>query len=315
MAWTWLALVTSGIVIGALVVVAIVRWRQRGLPSWPVPLAPERRKLLSGRLRRLLGLMPARPLMTADELPSLPATATVEAALLSNDTRTALAAAEAAVAQTPEDARAYVLLARALFATDALTPAHQVIERARALGADLPLLDHLEGRVDQLLWLRRVNPGRPEVQRALIPPLSTPFDRFLVDLARRQREGGGGPLWLHGGETSQKEAAPLSPEALGELIREHGARNVRSLELLLTAAERAPGAAEFTYHVARRALQCGFVAEGKALMDRLVPLADGLPDRDAFARDRAELDGQPPAFSKPGDPPTARRSPSLRLLK
>lgn len=308
------ALIGVIVVIVALGGAAWLKWRHgAALPTRPA-IPPEHRVALATRLGRLLGRLPGRAPMVAEELPPLAASAVVEAALLSGDARAALSAAEAAVAQDPADARAYVLLARALFAGDALGPAQGAIGRARELGADAPLLDHLEGRVGQLLWLRRVNPGRPEVQRTLTPPLATPFDRFLVDLVHRRRVAGAGPLWLTGRQdaASASEALAVPPEALGALLRQHAETNVRSLELLLGAAERTPGAPDFVYHVARRALQCGFLHEGTALMNGLVPLAEGLAERDAFARDRAELAGAP---RRPGDPATARRAPGLRILK
>jgi hypothetical protein len=296
------------IAVGSLLLALRVLRRKRQAGRWTPLVEPAVRVAFKQRLDALLGCMPARAPMLAEELPAIAAAAAVEACLLAGDARGALAAAEAQVSVSPDEPAGYLLLARALFASDALGPARQVIVRARALGSDAPLLDHLEGRVDQLLWLRRVNPGRPEVQRELTPPLSTPFDRLVVELAAKR---GDGAVWLAG-----QTQTTLSPETVKLLLGEHAKINVRSLELLLRAAERAPGAAEFVYHVARRALQCGFLEEGSALMARLEAMIDALPDADAFARDRAELRGEePPLPASKGSMSNARRSPALRILK
>jgi hypothetical protein len=102
------------------------------------------------------------------------------------------------------------------------------------------------------------------------------------------------------------------------LVEQHHEAGVKSLELLLGAAERAPGSAELVYHAARRALQTGFVPEGRALMQRLEPLMAGSPEREFYDRDRADLEGRVDLPPEPPPPPvsaTARRSPRLKIVQ
>jgi hypothetical protein len=101
-------------------------------------------------------------------------------------------------------------------------------------------------------------------------------------------------------------------------VQQHHEAGAKSLELLLGAAERAPGSAELVYHAARRALQTGFVPEGRMLMDRLEPLMGESPERDAYLRDRADLEGRVDLPPEPPPPPVgenARRSPRLKIVQ
>jgi len=297
------------------------RWRSRRRTRGPAAEHRARRDRLRGRLRALAIAVPDRAPLMPHDLPALPMAATIEAHLLAGEPRQALATAEVAVAEAPQNAAGHVLLARALLYCDALVPASAEIARARQLGAREALLDHVEGRVEHLLWVRRVNPGNPEVQQALVPPLVTPFDRFVLKLARQQQVApADAAVWLAGagGEGVAGQSTTLAPETVAVLVEQHHEAGVRSLELLVAAAERAPGSAELVFHAARRALQTGFVPEGRALMSRLEPLMAQSTEREAYERDRADLDGRVDLPPEPAPPPTsatAKRSPRLKIVQ
>jgi hypothetical protein len=300
----------------ALVVVRTRRARRRAGQTGGAE-ARARRDLLRAKLAALTLRVPEHASMVARDLPALAASGEVEAHLLAHEPQQALAAAERAVAEAPESPAAHTLLALALLSCDALVPASAEITRARALGAQEAMLDHVEGRVDHLLWVRRVNPGNPEVQRSLTPPLVTPFDKLALQLAR-QRAGApaDAAVWLTG-EGRQHELT-LDAETIAELLVQHHGHGLRSLELLVAAAERAPESAELVYHAARRALQLGFVPEGRALFVRLEPLMTDSPERASFQRDQADLQGQPDLPPEPPLPPIspgARRSSKLVMAK
>lgn len=307
---------------GTVALVAARAWRawraQRDAARVPPELVA-RRAALRARLVALAERMPERPALVPGDLPALPGAAAVEAHLLAGEPKLALAAAEQIVAGAPSDPGAHALLARALLYGDALAPAAGEIARARELGGADPVLDYVEGLVEHLLWLRKVNPGVMEVQTALVPPLVTPFDRVVLGLAR-QRQGTSreATVWM---ATGGREAeAAVDPEAAARLLAQHVAVGERSLGLLLNAAEAAPGSAERLYHTARRALQLGFVAEGRRLMERLEPLVAASGDARelaAYQRDRADLDGRvdlPPDPPVPPTPPGAKRSSKLVIL-
>jgi hypothetical protein len=315
--------VLASIVLVALLASLYWRWRSRGGGRRRGPdsaEARERRERLRLRLRELAVAVPARAPLMPQDLPALAAAATIEAHLLAGEPHAALAAAEAAVAETPAHAGAHVLLARALLYCDALVPASAEVARARALGGRELLLEYVEGRVDHLLWIRRMNPGNPEVQQALVPPLVTPFDRFVLKLARQQQVApADAAVWLAGAEggPGAGSGSTLDAETIATLVTEHREAGLRSLELLVAAAERSPGSAELVYHAARRALQTGFVGEGRVLMERLEPLMATAPDREAYERDRADLEGRvdlPPEPVMPPTPEGAKRSSRLRIL-
>jgi len=309
------------IVLGAMVASVFWRWRERRRSRGPGAEHRARRDRLRERLRALVMAVPERAPLMPHDLPALPTAATIEAHLLAGDPRQALAAAELTVAEAPQNAAAHVLLARTLLYCDALVPAAAEIARARQLGARELLLDHVEGRVEHLLWIRRVNPGNPEVQQALVPPLVTPFDRFVLKLARQQQVApADAAVWLAGagGEGAAGQSTTLDPETVALLVEQHHEAGVKSLELLLDAAERAPGSAELVYHAARRALQTGFVSEGRALVERLEPLMAASTEREAYERDRADLAGRvdlPPEPPLPPTPATAKRSPRLKIVQ
>ncbi len=318
---TAVALILTVLVLGA---TALAVWRRaharrrRGRGADATTLR-DRLDELHQRLRALVLAVPARTPLMPDDLPAQAAAATIEVYLMAGEPRQALAAAELAVAEAPQDPAAHVLLARALLYCDALVPASAEIARARELGARAPLLDHVEGRVEHLLWIRRVNPGNPEVQQALVPPLVTPFDRFVLKLARQQIAApADAAVWLAGAGADAGQTTTLEPEAVASLVAQHQEAAVRSLELLLAAAEHAPGSAELVYHAARRALQTGFVVEGTALMERLEPLMADSIEREAYERDRSDLAGRvdlPPEPPPMPVAPGAKRSQRLKIVQ
>jgi hypothetical protein len=156
-----------------------------------------------------------------------------------------------------------------------------------------------------------VNPGRAEVQTQLLPPLVTPFDRFVLSLARHEQEPSTATWLTAGGQASLDAATTAS------LVRQHHDKGLASLELLVSAAARAPGARELVYHAARRALQTGFADLGRALLARLEPLMADAPERLLYERDRADAEGQalPAPPDEPPAPPGARRSSRLNIVK
>jgi hypothetical protein len=309
-----------GLVLAIMVMSLWWRWRERQVRR-PGAEHRARREALRERLRALAVAVPERTPLMPHDLPGVAAAATIEAHLLAGEPRAALATAEDAVADAPQNPAAHVLLARALLYCDALVPAAAEIARARQLGAQELLLDHVEGRVEHLLWVRRVNPGNPEVQQSLVPPLVTPFDRFVLKLARQQQVApADAAVWLAGagGEGAAGQSTTLDPETVALLVQQHHDAGSKSLELLLGAAERAPGSAELVYHAARRALQTGFVPEGRLLMERLAPLMADSPEREAYERDRADLEGRvdlPPEPPPPPVSPGAKRSPRLKIVQ
>jgi hypothetical protein len=263
--------------------------------------------------------LPDRPDLVDHELPTLPQVAAIEAYLLRGEAKKALAVAEAQVSEAPADPGAHALLARALLFADALVPAQGEIARARQLGGRDSILDYLEGRVEHLLWLRRTNPGHPEVQTQLVPPLVTPFDRLILGLMRRRI---GAPaeatIWL--ASEGRERQVSITPEQAEALLRDHHEIGDRCLGLLLGAALAAPGSAERAYHLARRAVGHGYVAEGRAIFARLAPLMASSPERASFERDVADLAGRvdlpsdPPDPQAPPTPPGAKRSAKLVVL-
>lgn len=301
-------------------VLAVALRQRRARAAARLTFPPEvlaRRAELRERLVRLVAGVPDKPVMEVHDLPALAGAAQVEAFLLAGEPRAALAAAEAQLAEAPQSAPAHALLARALLYCDALSPAGQAIARARALGGKEPMLDYVEGRVDHLVFVRRVNPGNPEVQRALVPPLVTPFDRLVIRLAR-QRHGvpRDAAVWLAAEGRAQESR--LDPEAVTELVADYHAATDRCLGLLLAAAEATPDSGERVYHCARLALKLGFVAEGRALMQRLEPLMRDSPERAAYERDLADMNGRvdlPPEPPMPPTPPGAKRSSKLVISK
>jgi len=228
---------------------------------------------------------PPNPPVDRQAVPAHPRAAAVEAKLLAKNPRSALAEAERAITDDPQNAFAHLLLARALVHCDELEAAAGEVVRSRELGADGAMLDYLEGRVEHLLVLRKTNATAPEVQQSPIPSLVTPFELLVLQLEKQRRVSDkAAAVWLASlGDQS------LDHDEIVELVVAHFSSYFGSLEKLCAAVEAEPGFAEALYHLARLTIKVGFVELGHKLFDAIEPLMDQNPERFYFDRDLAQL--------------------------
>jgi hypothetical protein len=285
-----------GIGIGVFVVAAAVaiavattRYLRQPRSEWPAALVA-RRERLRDRVRAMaVGDAPWR-------LPAL-----------------SVADAEAAMAAHPDAPDRHVDLAVALLDADELDGAADALARARSLGATGPAVDYVAARVRLTAILRQTNATNAEVLQSPIPSLITPFEMFVLQLERqRQQSDRAASVWLAG----------MGNETLGHdrilaVVTEHFGSYYDVLDGLVRAAEAQPGFGEALYHAARVALKVGFIAEGRALLDRIEPLLAGTGARQYYDRDMAQLRDDTVAAQvsdMPAIGASARRSPKLKVL-
>jgi hypothetical protein len=123
------------------------RRRRRPAKETSSPLSGENLRRLQGRLRALVPLIPKRASLTYRDFPAHEAAAAIEAWLLQQKPRNALAAAYLAVRAEPRDWRVRLHLARTLFYCDEMEAAAQELVKARLLGDTSPAQDYLEARI------------------------------------------------------------------------------------------------------------------------------------------------------------------------
>lgn len=146
-----LSIALLGVAAAAFTVAAVVWWRtrQRRRESEEVgsPLSNENLRRLQKRLRALVPLIPKCASLTYRDFPAHEAAAAIEAWLLQQKPRNALAAAHLAVRAEPRDWRVRLHLARTLFYCDEMEAAAQELVKARLLGDTSPAQDYLEARI------------------------------------------------------------------------------------------------------------------------------------------------------------------------
>ena len=123
------------------------RRRRRQEESVGSPLSGQNLRRLQGRLRALLAHIPRSASLTYRDFPAHEAAAAIEAWLLQQKPRNALAAAHLAVRADPRDWRVRLHLARTLFYCDEIEAAAQELVKARLLGDTSPAQDYLEARI------------------------------------------------------------------------------------------------------------------------------------------------------------------------
>jgi hypothetical protein len=291
----WLALSLALIAIAAAGIVwARRRARRRGAVLVPVELIARVDAATTAFAR-------AAPWQPASEAGAPAAAAAIEAALIARDPKRALEAAETALAASPDDGAARVLLAWALCANAQPTAAADQLARAGA-AAGRALALYLAARIEHLRF------EHASGATGAVPPLVTTADLAVVTLA----SGRGAATWLQGTTETQLSAAQARAA-----IDEHRAITSRCLERAVAALEAAPGFADAAYLVARLAVKAGLVPAARTLFVALAPRMAGRPDAAAFERDRGDLDnpaGAVAAAKQPPLPDKAKRSRSLKVL-
>ena len=123
------------------------RRQRREIEDLQSPLSRNNLRRLRTRLRAVAPLIPRRASLTYCDFPAIEATATIEAWLLQQKPRNALAAARLAVRADPRDWRVRLHLARTLFYCDEMEAAARELVKARLLGDTSPAQDYLEARI------------------------------------------------------------------------------------------------------------------------------------------------------------------------
>ena len=273
---------------------------------------------LRSELRRAIRLAKRSPVGPSDSIwsPAMAAgahaaSADVEAALKREQLDGALTIAEAAVAATPHDPQANLLLAWVTVVAGHANAAGATMYKLRARTDLGPLGDFVRARARHLIFEHRA--GATDA----VPPLITAGDIAVVTLARAQ----GGPTWMVGGE----QELGLDAQQARAAINEHRIETVACLRLALQAFTAQPDFVDAGYWVARLAIKAGLVDDGTQLFTALAPRMIGRPDAAAFARDCAALQDPTAAFAAATAPPPApppepppiergKRSKSLRVL-
>jgi len=240
----------------------------------------------------------APPWQPAGDANAPEAAAAIEAALIANDRRRALEAAESALAASPDNPAANIWLAWALCANGQPTAALAQLPASPTS----PLATYLRARAEHLQFEHAAGATEP------VPSLITTADLAVVTLA----SGRGAATWLKG--TSEVQLSSAQARAA---IAEHRALTARCLARALDALAAAPGFADAAYLVARLAVKAGLLAPARALFDALAPRMQGRPDADAFERDRKDLADPATAVAAAKTQPlpsTAKRSRSLKVL-
>lgn len=305
-----------GIAIGAAVLViavaiaAYTTWYMRSERGDLPPELAERRAALVERIRAVLAALPEKPALLSPQLPDHPKAAAVEAKLLAQNPRGALAEAELILAESPGDPRAHLLLARALIYTDELDAAEQQLRRATELGDDSPMGWFLAARTEHLRQLRAVHTENAEINESPLPSMVSPLELLILSLERQRKlvDSGSG-VWIPGhGE--------LDDEQITAMVSEHFDRYYATTEKLLDAVEAIPGFAGALYHLARMTLKIGFVELGRELFDAIEPLMSSSPDRPFFERDIGQLREEKSSLVSPLPKltGTAKRADKLKVL-
>jgi hypothetical protein len=254
----------------------------------------------------------------ADAADNHPALAEVESALVQRNWSQALNVAEHALASTPSDPRAGLLLAwAAVSAGHANAAGAQMYKlmqlapaRWQALG---PLAPYVAARAQHLVFEQRA--GATE----LLPPLITTGDLAVISLA----SASGASTWLVGTSELQLDASESRAA-----IDEHRRETAQCLHRVLQALDADTGQPAFVdaaFIAGRLAMKLGLVADGKRMLKALSDRMQKRPDAEHFARDLLVMEDPSAAFSAaltpPAPPPPAepdigrgKRSKSLRVL-
>jgi hypothetical protein len=300
----------AAVLVIAVAIAAYTTWYMRSDRGDLPPELVERREALVERIRTAVAALPARPAMMSPHLPSHPKTATVEAKLLAQNPRGALAEAELVLAESADDPRAHLLLARALIYADELEAAEQQLNRAIELGDDSPMGRFLTARAEHLRQLREVHTTNAEIQESPLPSMVSPLEVLILSVERQRRLGDSGSgVWIPG-------SGQLDDKQITELVTEHFDRYYATTEKLLDAVEAVPGFAGALYHLARMTLKIGFVELGRELFDAIEPLMDASPEKPYYERDIAQLREETSSLVSPLPKleGTARRADKLRVL-
>jgi tetratricopeptide (TPR) repeat protein len=199
-----------------------------------------------------------------------------------------LADAEARVAASPDDGRARALLAHALLERGDVEAAAAEAARAAELGGGGAPALVVEGRAAAAAAARAagVDPLAPG-------PLLAPGELAILQRERARRQAG------------ESTPAPVA----AHLRRYHHA-----LDRLLAALELEPDRLDALHEAGRLAIKVGLIDEGRALLERLEPLAAGTPAEAGLRRDLAQLRTDDLAgVSVQSD--RGRRSPRLRIVR
>jgi thioredoxin-like negative regulator of GroEL len=304
MTWVFLAC----FVIGAVALGMMWKLRKRHRPAPPL-LPTDLAERVEAAAVSIAAADPWRP---AGDPEAPESAASIEAALIAGDAPRALAAAEGAIAASPDATAPRVWLAWALCASNQPTAALEELTRVRAgdprgSGATpapgvRALAEYVHARAEHLVFEHAAGAV------GAVPPLVTTADLAVVTLA----SGRGAATWLTGATEAQLSAAQVR-----QAIAEHREITARCLARALDALDTAPGFADAGYLVARLAVKAGAVASARKLFDAIAPRMAGRPDADAFARDRKDLDDPSGAVAAAKVKPvaaSAKRSPRLRVL-
>ena len=299
---TWLAAIAIAVVCLAGFGVIYARRARRRRDRPPV-LAADLAARVTAAARAFAGAEPWHP--SADNAPE--GAVAVEAALIANDPKRALEAAETMVAAAPGHDLPRHWLAWALVANG---------QPAAAIGAlddrvELAIL-HVGGpyRLGRYVRARAEHLAFEHGAGAIgaLPPLVTTADLAVMTLAR----GRGSAAWLQGAQEVQ-----LSAEQVRAAVAEHREVTARCLGDALAALADLPGFADAAYLVARLAIKAGALGPARAMFDAVAPRIAGRPDAESFARDLRDLDDPEAAVAAAKQAPvpeSAKRSRSLRVL-
>jgi hypothetical protein len=319
---SWLATVAVMIVIGS----AIALWqlrrlqqrkarpRGKALGSLRTVIAPEIVAQL-GQVHKSVQAQQAEWWTPSQHVDPHPATANVESALVLHQWKDAVNLAELAMAATPQDPRAALLLAWALVSAGHASAAGGQMLKLQSLPAAQwqqlgALAPYVAARARHLIFEQRA--GATE----LMPALVTTAEFAIMSLASTN----GADAWLVG-----KSEVEFDATQSRAAIDDHRRETTACLELTLQALQLQPLFIDAAYLAARYAIKLGLVVEGKRLLLTVADRMTGRPDVDYAIRDAAVIKNPTQAvaaaMSPPPPPPMlqdeparGKRSKSLRVL-
>ena len=291
---TWLAAIAL-FVVGAAGFGVLYGRRARRRKDRPPVVAEDLAARVEAAAKAFVDAEPWLP--SAD--PDAPAGAVaIEAALIANDPKLALEAAETMLAADPTNAPARPWLAWALVANGQPGAALAAIATERG------------GRLAAYVHARALHLAFEHGAGAIgaLPPLITTADLAVMTLAR----GRGSAAWLQGNESSE-----LTATQVRGAVAEHREVTATALGLALDALATAPGFADGAYLVARLAVKAGALVPARDLFAAVAPRITGRPEAESFARDLRDLD-EPDAAVAAAKlapvPESAKRSRKLRVI-
>ena len=221
-------IIVTGLIATALVAagLAVVLWRRSrrqvltaAASGWEIDADVLGR--LRQRVRALSGRIPQRRSLTYSDFPAIEGAAAIEAWLLQQKPRNALAAASIAARSAPQDWRVRLHLARTLFYCRELEQSARELVKARLLGDHSPAQDYLEARIRlhfaEALCAREES--NPDAAAARLRHESAQALDLLLDVA--ERDPAFSDAAFHAGLLALRLGFEVEARALLEQLRPH----------------------------------------------------------------------------------------------